>query len=99
MIVMLYVRFPYLSTYFEIPESELLGCEDAPRYSDSLERELEGMAHACVAPVDSARSAARLVDHLAQTTKFGRVLQSTHSSGPGANLPDGELVLKYCTYV
>lgn len=95
---MLYVRFPYLSTYYEISDKDILHTLDGwcSTKCESLEQELQWMAYGCAAPSDNALSVSRLVDHLGETTKLGRMLQIANTTGPGGNLPDGQLVSRYC---
>ena len=99
MIIMLHIRFPYLNAYYEVPDEEMstvLSIQCSPKCG-SLEEELQWMAYGCAVSANDARSVVRLVDHLGEMTTLGRRLPEKDSTGPGHNLPNGELVMKFCT--
>ncbi|KAI5117733.1 hypothetical protein M0805_002078 [Coniferiporia weirii] len=102
MIVTLFIRFPYLSTYFDVPE--MMGSfQRAHELRNScihtgfltaeeiLVDDLSQMAYACLVPAESSQSVSRLVDHLAENTK--RATESNRL----AFLPDTRLVRECCT--
>ena len=86
---MLFIRFPYLSSYFDLSDlpSDARQQRQQPVHGnycvehDSLEYELEQMAYACVAP--GAYNISRLIDHLTENTKRGRLLQRDTACGGG----------------
>ncbi|KAI5117732.1 hypothetical protein M0805_002077 [Coniferiporia weirii] len=107
MIVTLFIRFPYLSIYFDIPEVTEPLCYSQPNIlmhskiitveDEVLADDLARMAYACLVASDTQQSVARLVDHLAESAKRGHELRKTFGTGPGDILPNGELIHKYCT--
>ena len=101
MLIVLYIRFPYLNSYIDIDEREgnthpMKSLLALPK-DDILEDQLCRMALACVAPTDSTMNVVRLVDHLGERTKYAEENPRPQSSGPlYLFLPDASMIRKYC---
>ncbi|EJD05335.1 uncharacterized protein FOMMEDRAFT_165795 [Fomitiporia mediterranea MF3/22] len=101
MIITLSIRFPYLSLYFESTDFNKSDRASLPpcRVTDDelLEETLARMTFACLTPLDDPGSVARLVDHLAEQTKYAEEQQSPWSTCPRhLYLPSAEMIRKYC---
>lgn len=106
LIVILFIRFPYLRYYFDSPViTELLHSAQTEGYKSQTRNaaeepilaDLSRMAYSCLLPGDT--TVARLIDHLAERMKYAEShRRGAHSTGPySGHLPEPNLIRDYCT--
>lgn len=105
LIIILFIRFPYLRYYFDSPviikhlySAQTEACK--PQLRDTTEEtilaELSRMAYSCLLPEDI--TVARFVDHLAERMKYAEShRRGAQSTGPySGHLPEPNLIRDYC---